>query len=110
MIAWVLFDIENGRARTRVAKYCKQAGLYRVQYSVFLGTLEANQKDSLTLLIEAEIQPDKDKVYIFPMSKAELQQTTLLGQAFDKKLVTDKDPVKDLTSLQLVPRCKTCQA
>ncbi|MCO6490720.1 MAG: CRISPR-associated endonuclease Cas2 [Phaeodactylibacter sp.] len=90
MIAWVLYDIENDRARTRVAKYCKQAGLYRVQYSVFLGTLDSNQKDSLALQIEAEIQPDKDKVYIFPMSQAELRETTLLGQAFDKKLVTDK--------------------
>lgn len=90
MIIWVMYDIEKDRARTRIAKFCKQAGLYRVQYSVFLGTLDSNQKDSLALQIEAEIQPEKDKVYIFPMSKAELQETTLLGQAFDKKLVTDK--------------------
>lgn len=90
MIAWVLYDIENDRARNRVAKYCKQAGLYRVQYSVFLGTLDGDQKDSLELQIEEEINPDKDKVYIFPMSQDELRQTTLLGQAFDKKMVTDK--------------------
>lgn len=90
MIAWVMYDIENDRARNRVAKYCKQAGLYRVQYSVFLGTLDGDQKDSLELQIEEEINPEKDKVYIFPMSQDELRQTTLLGQAFDKKMVTDK--------------------
>ena len=32
----------------------------------------------------------RDKVYIFPMSKQELQTTVLLGQAFDKKMVTDE--------------------
>ena len=90
MITWVMYDIENDRARTKVAKYCKQAGLYRVQYSVFLGSVNANSKDELQLKIEAEINEDKDKVYIFPMSIDELQNTVLLGQAFDRKLVTDE--------------------
>lgn len=90
MIAWVLYDIENDRSRTKVAKLCKQAGLYRVQFSVFLGTIEKNQKDTLQLQIEELISPGTDSVYIFPMSKNELQSTVLLGQAFDKKLVTDE--------------------
>ncbi len=90
MIIWVMYDIENDKARNHVAKYCKQAGLYRVQYSVFLGLLNANQKDELQLKIEPEINLDKDKVYIFPMSQNELRETTLLGQAFDKKLVSDQ--------------------
>ena len=91
MITWVLYDITNDRARTRVAKFCRQAGLYRVQYSAFLGTLEnANELDELQLRIEAEIDPDVDKVYLFPMNKAQLNRAVLLGQAFDKKLVTDE--------------------
>lgn len=90
MILWVMYDIENDKARTRIAKYCKQAGLYRVQYSVFLGTVNSNQKDELQLRIEPEINVDTDKVYLFPMSQNELRETVLLGQAFDKKRVTDK--------------------
>lgn len=90
MILWVMYDIENDRSRTKVAKFCKQAGLYRVQYSVFLGTLEENEKDILQLKIIDYMDPDNDKVYMFPMSKNELRQTVLMGQAFDKKLVTDK--------------------
>lgn len=90
MIIWVMYDIKKDKVRTKVAKFCKQAGLYRVQYSVFLGTLEANDKDSLELQIEDIIDETKDSVYIFPMSKNELQQTSLMGQAFDKKLVTDQ--------------------
>ncbi len=90
MIIWVMYDIKEDKERTKVAKLCKQAGLYRVQYSVFLGTMEANDKDCLELQIQDTIDKTVDSVYIFPMSKNELQQTSLLGQAFDKKLVTDQ--------------------
>ncbi len=90
MIVWVLYDIEKDKTRNKIAKMCKQAGLYRVQFSVFLGTLEDNDKDTLQLQIEEIIDLEKDSVYIFPMNKSELQQCALLGQAFDKKLVTDK--------------------
>jgi CRISPR-associated protein Cas2 len=90
MIAWVMYDIENDKARTKVAKICKQAGLYRVQFSVFLGTLDKSRKDTLQLQIEELIDEESDSVYIFPMSKNELQETVLLGQAFDKKMITDE--------------------
>nr|WP_295934914.1 CRISPR-associated endonuclease Cas2 [uncultured Dyadobacter sp.] len=90
MIVWVLYDIEKDRARTKAAKACMQAGLYRVQFSCFLGTLTPNAKDTLRLQLEDLIDEEKDKVYIFPMSRDELQQTILLGQAFDKKVVTDE--------------------
>ncbi len=89
MISWVLYDIQNDRARSRVAKICKQSGLYRVQLSCFLGTLDEHELDTLELRIGPEIDLEVDKVYIFPMSRSELKATVLLGQAFDKKLVTD---------------------
>lgn len=90
MIAWVLYDIEDDKVRTKVAKLCKQSGLYRVQFSVFLGTIDANQKDTLELQIAALIDEEKDSIYIFPMSKNELKDTVLLGKAFDKKMITDE--------------------
>ncbi len=90
MITWVLYDVKNDRNRTKMAKCCQQAGLYRVQFSCFLGSLTANQKDTLKLRLEELIDEAVDKVYIFPMSRDELRQTDLLGQAFDKKLVTDE--------------------
>lgn len=90
MIVWVLYDIENDKARTKIAKLCKQAGLYRVQFSCFLGTLNTHQKDTLCLQIETLIDEEKDKVYVFPMNQSELRQTVAMGQAFDKDLVTDE--------------------
>jgi CRISPR-associated protein Cas2 len=90
MICWVLYDIKKNKPRNKVAKICKQSGLYRVQKSVFLGSLEDNEKDTLELSVSDLIDEETDSVYIFPMSKNELRQTALLGQAFDKKLVTDE--------------------
>jgi len=90
MICWVMYDIKEDRARTKIARACEQAGLYRVQYSVFLGTIEANEKDTLQVQIEDLMDEEVDSVYIFPMSKDELKATVLLGQAFDKKRITDE--------------------
>ncbi|MBN1340593.1 MAG: CRISPR-associated endonuclease Cas2 [Bacteroidales bacterium] len=90
MIVWVVYDIKKDKPRGKIAKICKLSGLYRVQYSVFLGTLNENEKDSLQLQIEDWMDENTDSVYIFPMSKNELKQTVLLGQAFDKDLVTDE--------------------
>jgi CRISPR-associated protein Cas2 len=90
MIVWVIYDIQKTKSRTKVAKACQQAGLYRVQKSVFLGSLDENRKDTLHLQVEELIDPENDSVYIFPMSKNELRESALLGQAFDKKLITDE--------------------
>ena len=89
MICWVLYDIKMNKPRSKVSKICKKSGLYRVQKSVFLGSMEDNEKDTLELTVSDLIDAETDSVYIFPMSKNELRQTALLGQAFDKKLITD---------------------
>ena len=69
MITWVLYDIKKDKSRNKAAKYCKQAGLYRVQYSTFLGNIDAPQRDTLSLQLESEIDENIDKIYILPMSK-----------------------------------------
>jgi len=87
---WVIYDIVEDKVRNKVAKVCLNKGLYRVQKSVFLGTLNANQRDSLTLECEMLINSDVDSVYIFPMDDASFKRVKLLGQAFDRKLVKDE--------------------
>ena len=90
MIVWVMYDIKDNKRRRDAAKVCLQSGIYRVQYSVFLGTLTPSEKDTLALQLEEITDPDEDSIYIFPMSREELRQTILLGQAFDKDMVTDE--------------------
>lgn len=90
MLVWVIYDIVKTRTRTLIAKACKQTGLYRVQKSVFLGTLNKNQIDELSMICNDEIEKNIDSVYIFPMCEDDFKKVRLLGQAFDKKLVSDE--------------------
>jgi CRISPR-associated protein Cas2 len=90
MLVWIIYDISADAKRNRVAKACKDKGLYRVQKSAFLGTLNRNQIDELRILCEDLIDPEVDSVYIFPMCEDDFRKVKLLGQAFDKKLVTDE--------------------
>lgn len=52
--------------------------------------LKLKWKDSLELQIEKVINEDTDKIYIFRMNKEQLNECTMMGQAFDEKLVTDE--------------------
>jgi CRISPR-associated protein Cas2 len=90
MLTWVIYDIVDDNVRSQVARACKQQGIYRVQKSVFLGMLNKNQVDELSIICSDLINPKKDSVYIFPMCKDDFKKVKLLGQAFDKKLVTDE--------------------
>ena len=85
-----MYDIEKNKARRKVAKACEESGIYRVQYSVFLGDLNHAQRRELRTEIEDLINLKNDRVYIFPMSKDDFDNCILLGQAFDKKLITDE--------------------
>ena len=88
MLLWVIYDISNDKTRGRVAKACKGKGLYRVQKSAFLGTLNRNQLDELKIMCEDLIDSEVDSVYLFPMCEDDFKKVKLLGQAFDKKLVS----------------------
>jgi len=89
-LVWVIYDITEDKIRNRVAKACKDKGLYRVQKSAFLGTINRNQLDELSMFCDEIIDQDTDSVYIFPMCKDDFRRVILLGQAFDRKLVTDE--------------------
>ena len=89
MLLWVVYDIVENKARSKIARVCKNYGLYRVQKSVFLGDLNRNQIDELSLKCQDTMDEDEDSVYIFPMCDEDFKKVKLLGQAFDKELVSD---------------------
>jgi CRISPR-associated protein Cas2 len=89
-LVWIVYDISDNRTRNLVARACKNKGLYRVQKSAFLGTLNRTQIEELKLICEDIIDPETDSVYIFPMCEEDFKKVKLLGRAFDPELVTDE--------------------
>ncbi len=90
ILVWILYDIADDKARTKISKQCKKAGLIRVQKSIFLGRLEWNRFDELLAMFDDLIDPAVDKVYLFPFCQDDFKQIKVLGQGFDKKLVNDE--------------------
>jgi len=87
-LVWVIYDISRDKARGKVAKACKAAGLYRVQLSAYVGAINSNTLDELALRIEDLIE-ETDRAYLFPMCEADFKKCRLLGEGFDKDLVRD---------------------
>ncbi len=90
MMTWVVYDISNDRVRGRVAKMCKEYGLYRVQKSAFLGDLNKNEQDELLLRCKDIVDGEDDSVYVFPMCDADYRKVRIIGKPFDKKVVADE--------------------
>jgi CRISPR-associated protein Cas2 len=89
-LVWVIYDISDDKARNRVAKHCKAAGLERVQKSAFLGKLVSNRIDELILQCAQVIDPECDSVYLFPLCQEDFRRVKTLGPAFDPKYVNEE--------------------
>lgn len=90
MLTWVVYDISKDKIRNRVAKICKNYGLYRVQKSAFLGDMNRNQIDELVLKCKELVDSESDSVYIFPMCEDDFRKVKMIGLAFDKELISDE--------------------
>jgi CRISPR-associated protein Cas2 len=90
MLTWVVYDISSDKTRNRVVRFCKDAGLYRVQKSVFLGDVESNRIDELYLRCEKILDKKSDSFYIFPMCRQDFDKVKTAGNAFDRELVSDE--------------------
>jgi CRISPR-associated protein Cas2 len=90
VLTWVVYDIADDRRRERAARASLQAGLVRVQQSVFLGTLADTQRDELVVALGSLIDPEYDSAYVFPMCRPDFAKVALLGRAFDRRRVTDE--------------------
>lgn len=91
MLIWAVYDIANDKRRRKLAKALKDAGLYRVQKSVFLGNLQRNRLDELALKCRDFVKEDgDDALYLFPMCESDFRYTLSLGRVLDRELVNDE--------------------
>ncbi len=63
----VVYDITNDRIRSKVADFCLDYGLDRIQFSAFLGDLSRNRQEELMLRIEERMGKHSGKVQLYPI-------------------------------------------
>lgn len=89
MIYFVMYDIENNKVRTQVAKYLIKKGCTRVQKSIFLANTDrAVYNEIQTDLKEVqECYENNDSILLVPVSTDEIKAMKIIGQNVDFDLI-----------------------
>ena len=89
MIYFVMYDIENNKVRTQVAKYLIKKGCTRVQKSIFLAnTNRAVYNEIKTDLKDVqECYENNDSILLVPVSTDEIKAMKIIGQNIDFDLI-----------------------
>lgn len=88
MFYWVIYDISNNKARSKVSDKCKDYGLSRIQKSAFLGKLTKNKVEMLLSEIGSLVK-EKDKVFAVPACLSCYDSKITKGHFEDIKLHKD---------------------
>jgi CRISPR-associated protein Cas2 len=70
----VLYDVEDDRIRARVSDTCLNYGLERIQYSAFLGKINRNRRQELSLRLQEEVGEEQAKLRIIPVTEDALKE------------------------------------
>lgn len=81
---FLLYDIPNDRVRTKVADFCLDYGLDRIQYSVFLGKLSRSRQNELMLKIKRKIGKGAATIHLVPVAEPEFHQMLVFKQTEPK--------------------------
>ncbi|MEQ1745580.1 MAG: CRISPR-associated endonuclease Cas2 [Saprospiraceae bacterium] len=90
---WVAYDIRHNRTRRLVAKWCKQAGLLRIQRSVFAGRSSPDRIREMEEQASGLLAPH-DRLGIVPLDRTAWQNLLLLGDNPGKAALSRNEPVR----------------
>lgn len=65
----LIYDIPEDTIRGKVATFCLDYGLDRVQYSAFIGDLSSNHQEELMLKLERRLGKALGKIDLFPICR-----------------------------------------
>lgn len=76
----VLYDVEDDRIRLRLADLCLNYGLERIQFSAFLGKINRNRRQELSLRIQDLIGTESARVRVIPITEDAFKEMWILDQ------------------------------
>ena len=92
MVYFVMYDIENNKVRTLIAKYLLKKGCTRVQKSIFLADTERKVFDEIQKDLKEvqECYDNDDSILLVPVSFDLLQSMRMIGKNVDFDLILKK--------------------
>jgi len=79
----VVYDISDDRVRAKVADYCLDYGLDRIQYSAFLGKLARTHQEELVLKIGRKLGQRDGKIQLFVICEKDWRERLEIVQEGD---------------------------
>jgi CRISPR-associated protein Cas2 len=70
----LVYDISHDRTRSKIADFCLDYGLDRIQYSAFLGELARTHQEELMLKIGERLGERAGKVQLFTICRSDWGQ------------------------------------
>lgn len=70
----LVYDISHDRTRGKIADFCLDYGLDRIQYSAFLGDLARTHQEELMLRIGDRLGDGTAKVQLFVICRSDWQR------------------------------------
>ena len=69
----LLYDISDDRVRTKIADFCLDYGLDRVQFSAFAGDLSRNHQEELMMKLRRKLGRKSGKIDLIPICRQDWQ-------------------------------------
>ena len=79
----LIYDIPDDRVRDKVATFCLDYGLDRVQYSAFIGDLSRNHQEELILKITRRLGKAAGRIDLYAICRADWDQRLSLSQGME---------------------------
>lgn len=91
MLYFVMYDIENDKIRTRIAKYLEDKGCVRVQKSIFFARTERAVFNEIhkTLKEIQDMYENDDSLFFVPVSTDQMRSMKIVGRNVDFDLIMD---------------------
>ena len=78
---FLVYDITNDRARTKIADACQDYGLDRVQFSAFSGKLSRNRQEELMLSIGDILGESTGNIKLIPICEPDWEKRLEIDHA-----------------------------
>lgn len=90
MLYMIMYDIENNKIRTHVAKYLMKKGCLRIQKSVYLAkSSPAVMKEIGQILKEInEVYDNEDSIFLLPVPEEKFNNIMVIGKNVEFEIVT----------------------
>jgi len=80
----LVYDIPHDGTRTKIADFCLDYGLDRIQYSAFLGDLARTHQEELMLRAGERLGDQVGKIQLFVMCRTDWRQRLEIVQERDE--------------------------